>query len=444
MSTSTPSGATGAKTSKKARTAASAGPRDAISRPRTRKRLPSLHEMPFDIFLEILLQIDPKGLINLARTNKDARKALVNPNMEKTLWKRVREESEATEPPPGWSEAKWISFLFVSFCFSCGKANATNDFYILKRLCNACKKAGVVAEWALPRSSWLAPGEAVNNDSYLAHDYVLYTRYRQSIRGGSDTSKYYWNADLNATLSAWKALCANNPGGRAVNTVKELVEFKEERKAYVRDIQRTALKMVKWEEKAHRQRRNYLASNKELLVASIRKRFADLDIYKQEDIEKAINMKTTGIGGSAATEVTNRTWKTWRAKLEPSITRIRDTRVRGIRQIRMDKILDQWDTWLASLPLPAFERLTYPDSRDIWHLPEVTSIREANPDTIIDDSAYHAIFNRFPNIASSFVSNKRIQLREMVPDWGRHPTDLDPLELATGMEEPTDLRVRQA
>ena len=113
------------------------------------------------------MQIDAKALLNLARTNKDTRRALINETMDKAVWKGAREDCGAIEPPPGWSEAKWVCFLFTSFCFvctfpflhgspfgtdpttpqplspqSCGKANATTDFFILKRLCNPCKKAG--------------------------------------------------------------------------------------------------------------------------------------------------------------------------------------------------------------------------------------------------------------------------------------------------------------
>jgi hypothetical protein len=99
----------------------------------------------------------------------------------------------------------------------------------------------------------------------------------------------------------------------------------------------------------------------------------------------------------------------------------------------MSKILDQWDSWVASQPLPAFERLAYPDPRDIWHLSQVTSIREADVETEPGESVYQAIFNDFSTIASSFVADKRTQLQDLVPDCGWRAKGLDPLELATSV-----------
>ncbi|TEB37836.1 hypothetical protein FA13DRAFT_1785723 [Coprinellus micaceus] len=400
---STPA-SSGTAQAKKVRTAPTGKHSGATSKQRTRKRLPSLHEMPFDIFLEILLQLDAKAMINLARTNKDTRKAVVNNTMDKVIWKHVREECGAIDPPPGWSEAKWICFLFTSSCFSCGKANATTDFFILKRLCNPCKKAGLTSRRTVSPDVWAVPGDDVVHSN---EDYVLHTPFPQSTRKGPDRDTYYWTDDLQHTLSEWRALYATE-SVKVPKGIQELRDFKREKVAHVSAVQKEA--------ELQEQRKKNLAMNKGLLVA--RKRFADLGTHLQDDIESAINMKTAGISGSAATEVTNRTWKTRRTKLEPSVINARDTRIKGIRQIRMNKILGLWNSWVALLPLPAFERLAYPTSRDIWQLPEVTLLREVDWDAEPNDDAYQAISNDFPNIASSFVSSRRAQLESMVPGRG--------------------------
>ena len=59
----------------------------------------------------------------------------------------------------------------------------------------------------------------------------------QSIPGGPRATEYYWRDDVDRTLAEWKALCAEHGGREPTNTAKELLEFKEEREAYVRDIQ---------------------------------------------------------------------------------------------------------------------------------------------------------------------------------------------------------------
>ncbi|KAJ3542039.1 hypothetical protein NMY22_g3655 [Coprinellus aureogranulatus] len=415
MSTSSSKDAT--KSAKKARTAQAGQRVGSRSKQKTKKRLPSLHEMPFDIFLEILLQVDPKGLINLARTNKDTRRALVNSNMDKLLWKRIREDSEALDPPPGWSEAKWIGFLFVTFCQSCGKGNATIDFFILKRLCIPCKKSGCVED----ETFCSTVGKGLMEVSYMNPE---------SIRKGRDEEDYfyYWS-DVNKTLAEWKSLCANVKTG-VPNALSELQIFGRSKL-----IMLNAGPMMRWEAALQERRKQNLSSNKENLVAGIRQRFAKLGLYKTEDIYNAINMKTTGICGSASSEVTDRTWKTWRAKLEPSVTEVRDARIRSIRSQRMSKIISQWSAWKESLPLPTIELLAYPQSRDLWYHPEVTAIREMAPEVVVEDGFYQSIVDDFPNIASKFISSKRDKLRAKVPRLD-NPTKAhsqDPLELATSV-----------
>lgn len=53
----------------------------------------------------------------MSRASKDFRKALVNETMNRVIWKVKREESGAPAPPSDFSEAKWVAFLFNSFCF---------------------------------------------------------------------------------------------------------------------------------------------------------------------------------------------------------------------------------------------------------------------------------------------------------------------------------------
>ncbi|KAJ3547310.1 hypothetical protein NMY22_g1704 [Coprinellus aureogranulatus] len=408
MSTSSSKDAT--KSAKKARTAQAGQRVGSRSKQKTKKRLPSLHEMPFDIFLEILLQVDPKGLINLARTNKDTRRALVNSNMDKLLWKRIREDSGALDPPPGWSEAKWIGFLFVTFCQSCGKGNATIDFFILKRLCIPCKKSGCVRDVDVLFYPWEGP-----DGGFVYEDGLLRTQYPESIRKGRDEEDYfYYSLDVNKTLAEWKSLCENVKGG-VPNALSELQSFRNAKTDYARAVLANAGAMMKWEAALQERRKQDLSSNKENLVAGIRQRFVRLGLYKQEDIYNAINMKTTGICGSASSEVTDRTWKTWRTKLEPSVTEVRDARIRSIRSHRMSKIISQWSVWKESLPLPTIELLAYPQSRDLWYLPEVTAIREMAPEVVVEDGLYQSIVDDFPNIASKFISSKWDKLRAKVP-----------------------------
>ena len=66
---------------------------------------------------QVLLLLEPKDLITMARASKTFRRALINEDMDKNVWKHKRQEFGAPDPPPGFSEAKWVAFLFSSFCY---------------------------------------------------------------------------------------------------------------------------------------------------------------------------------------------------------------------------------------------------------------------------------------------------------------------------------------
>ena len=107
----------------------------AIAEPRRRRRrrdLRLLPEVPMDVLIEvytihhtkvqgsralkILLYLEPKDLLTLSRANKGFRRALINETTDRAVWKVKRIAAAAPVPPPRYSEAKWISFLFNTYC----------------------------------------------------------------------------------------------------------------------------------------------------------------------------------------------------------------------------------------------------------------------------------------------------------------------------------------
>jgi hypothetical protein len=77
---------------------------------------PQIFTLTFD---QIFFILDHKDLLNLTRVNKSIRRALIDSKSKasNTLWRTKREESGAEAPPPGYTEAKWVSSLFMSECY---------------------------------------------------------------------------------------------------------------------------------------------------------------------------------------------------------------------------------------------------------------------------------------------------------------------------------------
>ncbi|KAF8901923.1 hypothetical protein CPB84DRAFT_912076 [Gymnopilus junonius] len=114
--------------------------------PQWKKTLNLLPKMPLDVLFEIFSHLDPRDVINLTRTNRLFRDALLSPNAT-TVWKVVRAQYNAPDPLGNISEARWAELLFGRACQGCGTQRFPDtDFLIRRRYCKACKKKSVAIE----------------------------------------------------------------------------------------------------------------------------------------------------------------------------------------------------------------------------------------------------------------------------------------------------------
>ncbi|KAI0769758.1 hypothetical protein BD413DRAFT_556637 [Trametes elegans] len=100
----------------------------AVAKPRRAVRgrrggLQDMLNMPMDVLLEIMSLLQPRDLLNLARSTKDYRAFLMSRKSE-SLWKAARAQvPKLPDIPPGMSEPQYADFMFFTHCQTCLKPN---------------------------------------------------------------------------------------------------------------------------------------------------------------------------------------------------------------------------------------------------------------------------------------------------------------------------------
>ncbi|KAF6752265.1 hypothetical protein DFP72DRAFT_1047334 [Ephemerocybe angulata] len=388
--------------------------------PRRRRDLSLLPEMPLDVLLEIFSLLEPKDLLNMARSCKDFRQALVKPSMMHVLWRAKRIESGAPEPPEGFSEAKWVAFLFNTFCYSCATPNVRTDFYIVKRLCVSCKKQGYVQAENFPD----------NYDTAML-TCIPWTSYAPTSSKEETEDFYAWTDDIEEVATIWATFEERMLAGDA-QAITDRNTFERERSAAVQHMREVAPEYRVWADTLEDQKLNNKNHVREARILAVRQCFYELG-YDQVDVDGVIDWETpelkTGKG-----KITDRVWRNLRAKLEPQVVRAAEVRhyelKLDLKLQRMFDLMTAWNIWLETLNLPTSELLKYPKQRDLWYLPAVSALLDAPVDAAID---YLPIVADFSNIARNFIFTKREELRRSVPIANLAEASPDALELATSI-----------
>ncbi|KAG8766803.1 hypothetical protein FRC12_006650 [Ceratobasidium sp. 428] len=104
-------------------------------------RVIGLTDMPIEIFTKIASHLDPIDVIFLARLNKHFRNFFMK-RSSIDIWRGSIDNMLGLPGcPPDMSEPRYLSFIFMKTCTSCGKAGKTELDEVLRvRLCGSCRK----------------------------------------------------------------------------------------------------------------------------------------------------------------------------------------------------------------------------------------------------------------------------------------------------------------
>lgn len=106
--------------------------------------LQGVRDMPVDIIYEILTHLDPRDLLNLARTSRDFRDLLMR-RSSALSWKIARQNVEGLPAcPPFLSEPAYANLVFFKYCHNCLKPTQSAVLWeFLVRYCTSCKNSQV-------------------------------------------------------------------------------------------------------------------------------------------------------------------------------------------------------------------------------------------------------------------------------------------------------------
>ncbi|EPT04640.1 hypothetical protein FOMPIDRAFT_1045913 [Fomitopsis schrenkii] len=129
--------------------------------------------MPLDILFEILCYLEPRDLLNLARTTKPFRRFLMSRRSAST-WKAARANvGDLPDCPPHLSEPQYANLLFFPYCNSCLKPNVRHVLWEFSaRYCPPCTRKYTI-KWGQLRCdleySWayFSPHDDIFTTMYL-------------------------------------------------------------------------------------------------------------------------------------------------------------------------------------------------------------------------------------------------------------------------------------
>jgi len=211
----------------------------------------TLTNLPLDVIFEILEELTPLDLTNLAQTNRAFRTILLVSPQGYRIWKMATESVSIPECPPDVPRVFWTrGFYHVTHpdCDHCGKVSSCElDYALIRAFCEECIKSELKTRRELVRDF-----PAIIEDGIS--ELVVYTLHEAT--GGW---KSYWRPDV-ATVAE-----ACNKYRKDINSKKRgakqaFERFKRERIRHVRARTEHAQKCrdwmrIRWEKKEEARKR---------------------------------------------------------------------------------------------------------------------------------------------------------------------------------------------
>ncbi|KAJ3533686.1 hypothetical protein NMY22_g7230 [Coprinellus aureogranulatus] len=347
--------------------------------------------LPAELLIEIMLLLEPKDLLTMARANKLFRRALVNDRRDIDVWRVKRKEFDAPDPPPGWSEA-----------------NANRQ------------------------SSYIADEDLDSDLDKTILDGVPYTTDGPSTKDDTDLV-YRWKDEVAEVASRWYMYEEMYEDGTP-GAMEEFVAWWNERLEYVQWLDLNDHACTQWAEALKEKRSQDRSYINEIRVETVRRHFYDLG-YEMADVDAVVHLGNSDIRGTSD-KVTPRVLKNIQGKVEPQIILAGDTRRYSLKLdlvgTRIVLLRALWRHWLASLDLTTSEELRYPPEWYLAEHPLLTPILEAGPEVPVTPEIMEFVLDHLPGIAQDYDDLRREELVEQLPS----SSYANRLELATSVFTP--------
>ncbi|KAJ3539048.1 hypothetical protein NMY22_g4914 [Coprinellus aureogranulatus] len=392
--------------------------------------------LPVELLIEIMLLLEPKDLLTMARANKLFRRALVNDRRDIDVWRVKRKEFDAPDPPPGCAPQFVSMVTALNAVHSAGlrrlqQRKVGSQFYRLRGSANR-------------QSSYIADEDLNSDLDKTILDGVPYTTgaFCSPIRhvvqmsdhllceDGPSTKDdtdlvYRWKDEVDEVASRWYMYEEMYEDGTP-GAMEEFVAWWNERLEYVQWLDLNDHACTQWAEALKEKRSQDRSYINEIRVETVRRHFYDLG-YEMADVDAVVHL-------AMRTSVARRTGL--HPEVEPQIILAGDTRRYSLKldlvETRMVLLRALWRHWLASLDLATSEELRYPPEWYLAEHPLLTPILEAGPEVPVTPEIMEFVLDHLPGIAQDYDDLRREELVEQLPS----SSYANRLELATSVFTP--------
>ncbi|KAJ7686556.1 hypothetical protein B0H17DRAFT_985143 [Mycena rosella] len=364
-----------------------------------------LTAIPLDVLLEIFVQLEPKALILLARTNRAFRQHLLSKAANST-WKKARENIDGPDCPTDLSEQRWAHLLYgPAKCQSCGAKNIQRvDFGLRRRACTRCLKDNLVV------TSSFRKHFPHLEDTILK--LIPYTNIGGSAHGHASRNNFYWKPDIEEMADTLAAK-ERDVHMRLIGARKKLEDFTAERVALVATVVEHAAICRDWLRLLARRREHEESLLCDRRCDAIKDRFMKLG-YAEVDlscISYEASVRQTA-------QLTDRIWNNIYPGLENLVKASRDRRLKSEHDARIEArvrlVQDIYTAYKKTL-VPAQWRFL-PGLHKILQLPAFDNIVNAPDDVDVDMSHFKEGRDALPGFLISWPATRKAELVRLMDD----------------------------
>ncbi|KZT71819.1 hypothetical protein DAEQUDRAFT_687224 [Daedalea quercina L-15889] len=380
--------------------------------------LKDMPSMPLDILLEIFRNLEPRDLLNLARTTRPFREFLMNRDSA-SMWKASRANIEGLpDCPPYLSEPAYANLVFFSYCHNCFKSNVQTVLWeFSKRYCPACTLRFTQSFKDIKISS--------------RYDWVIFHIKAPdlgifSLALANDRNELYHCPQLDEIKLIWEALYHDKAAWTA---------YVAEQRKRIRAVSRHAELCRAWD----RQR----AANRSAQLHEIRKQRLETIVAKLRDLgwgeeldrisAQAYHPLCYHAQVRPPKPLTDRAWTKIQNEVVTHMQEIKDTRLRTERRELIYKRLVRLKALLTKVrsapPKRTAEDEYKPKFQDLAMMPEIRELIEA-PNEVTDCDALQVLLPKLPALEERWRQECRAELMTLLSKSVEAPDGVDPLELA--------------
>ncbi|KAJ7691739.1 hypothetical protein B0H17DRAFT_1179481 [Mycena rosella] len=379
-----------------------------------------LTTIPLDVLLEIFVQLEPKDLILLARTNRAFREHLLSKTANIT-WKNARENMDGPDCPPDLSEQRWAQLLYgAAKCQSCGAKNIQRvDFGLRRRACTRCLKNNLVV------TSSFSKHFPHLEDTILK--LIPYTNIGGFAHGHASSSNFYWKADIEKVAETL-AVKEHDVHMHLIGARKKLEDFTAERVALVATVVEHAALCRDWSKQLVIRREHEAIRLCDQRHNAIKDRFMKLG-YAEADLSSLTYRPSV----RQTTQLTDRIWNKIYPELETVVKERRDRRLKAERDARIEartELVQSIYTEFKKSLVPA-QWCFLPGLHEVLRLPAFDTVVNAPDDVDVEMSHFKKGRDALPGFVVSWPATRKAELVRLMDEARASTPNSSDIQAAT-------------